>query len=261
MCPSETDDLQYEITDTVAYITFDRPEKQNALTPEMMRAGARAIRQADQNQEVRAIIVTGAGKAFCTGADLEQTIPEMTGNDPDIEPDQDDLFLRHELIRTPIIAAVNGPCIAGGMEFLQATDIRIAEESTQFGLQEPRWGLAPVAGSHVRLPRQLPYCQAMEYLLTGNLFSASHALNTGLINEIVPDNEARERATEIANSIAANSPFAVRKIKEIVHRCAGHPPDEAFQFETQIAKEIFAGEDAIEGPQAFIEGRDPSFRR
>jgi enoyl-CoA hydratase len=261
MRPSEIDDLQYEIVNTVAYITFNRPEKHNALTPEMMQAGARAIRHADRNQEVRVIVVTGAGDAFCTGADLERTIPAMTGDEPDIEPGQDDLFLRHRLIRTPIIAAINGLCVAGGMEFLQATDIRIAEESAQFGLQEPRWGLAPVAGSHVRLPRQLPYCRAMEYLLTGNLFSASHALNAGLINEIVPDNEAHERATEIANSIAANSPFAVRKIKEIVHRCTGRPLGDAFRLETQIAREIFASEDAVEGPQAFTEGRDPSFRR
>lgn len=259
---STTENLRYEISDGTAYLTFDRPEKHNSLTPEMMQDGARAIHDADANDDVRAIIVTGTGdEAFCTGADLEETIQEVVEGDADPGPDEDDLFLRHELVRTPIIAAVNGLCVAGGMEFLQATDIRIAAESARFGLQEPRWGIAPVAGSHVRLPRQLPYCRAMEYLLTGDLFSATHALETGLVNAVVPDGETMARADEIADSIAENSPTAVRKIKETVHRCAGLRPGDAFRLETRIGEEIFATEDAREGPQAFLEGRNPSFRR
>lgn len=253
--------IQYEIDGATAYLTFNRPRKYNALTPKMMRAGARAIHKADSNDDIRAIIVTGSGtEAFCTGADLGETIQEVTGTDPDLEPDEDDLFLRHDLIRTPIIAAVNGHCIAGGMEFLQATDIRIAAESAKFGLQEPRWGIAPVAGSHVRLPQQLPYCRAMEYLLTGDLFSASHAHETGLVNRVVPDGETMVHADKIAESIAENSPAAIRKIKETVHRCAGLRPKDAFRLETQIGKETFATEDASEGPQAFLDDRDPSFR-
>ena len=220
-----TEGLRYETDDTIAYVTFDRPDKHNSLTPEMMQAGARAIHDADADDDVRAIVVTGAGdEAFCTGPD------------PDIEPDEDDLFLRHDLVRTPIIAAVNGLCVAGGMEFLEATDIRIAAESARFGLQEPRWGIAPIAGSHVRLPRQVPYCRAMEFLLTGDLFPASHALEAGLVNEVVPDGEALERAESVAASIAENSPEAVQRIKETVHRCAGRRPDDAFRLETQLGK-------------------------
>ncbi|WP_159904652.1 enoyl-CoA hydratase/isomerase family protein [Salinirussus salinus] len=258
----QTEGLRYETDGTTAYVTFDRPEKHNSLTPEMMQAGARAIHDADGDDEVRAIVVTGAGEeAFCTGADLEETIPEATGPDPDIEPDEDDLFLRHDLVRTPVIAAVNGLCVAGGMEFLQATDIRVAAESARFGLQEPRWGIAPIAGSHVRLPRQIPYCRAMEFLLTGDLFPAAHALDAGLVNEVVPDEEVLERAEAVAESIAENSPEAVQRIKETVHRCAGRRPDDAFRLETQLGKETFASAHADEGVQAFREGREPSFRR
>lgn len=259
---TSTERLRYETDGTTAYLTFDRPDKHNSLTPAMMQAGARAIHDADADKDIRAIVVTGSGdEAFCTGADLEETIPETTGPEPDIGPGDDDLFLRHELVRTLIIAAVNGLCVAGGMEFLQATDIRVAAESARFGLQEPRWGLAPVAGSHVRLPRQVPYCRVMEFLLTGDLFPASHALEAGLVNKVVPDGEALERAEAVADSIAENSPEAVQRIKETVHRCAGLRPDDAFRLETRLGEETFASAHAKEGVEAFTEGREPSFRR
>jgi enoyl-CoA hydratase len=170
-------------------------------------------------------------------------------------------MLRDEQITTPIVAAVNGYCVAGGMEFLQATDIRIAAESATFGLQEPRWGICPMGGSHVRLPRQIPYCRAMEFLLTGDLFSARRAADAGLINEVVPDGEALSRAEEFAASIAENSPFAVQKIKETVLETRQMVEADAFRVETEHAREVFEHEDAREGLSAFAEDRDPSFRR
>jgi len=259
---SDTDNLRYRIEAGVAYVTFDRPAKRNAFTGEMMRAGSRAIRDADGNEDVRAIIVTGAGEeAFCAGADLAETIPRWTADTSNVAPDDDDLHLRRELIRTPIIAAVNGDCLAGGMEFLQATDVRIAAESARFGLTEPRWGVAPVSGSHVRLPRQIPYCRAMEFLLTGATFPAEHAHGAGLVNEVVSDGQALARAKEVADEIARNSPFAIRKIKETVLRCYGRPLDDAFRLESRIGEEVFASDDALDGPRAFVEDREPSFRR
>lgn len=260
-----TDDdvhIRLEVDDPVAYVTIDRPEKHNALTPDMLLEGAEAIYTADSSAQVRTIIITGAGdEAFCTGADLKSTIQDAIDDRQKIAPEEKDLFLREEPVHTPIVAAVNGLCVAGGMELLQATDNRVAEEGAQFGLQEPRWGLAPVAGSHVRLPRQVPYCRAMEYLLTGNLFEASHAIEAGSINEVVPDGESLSRAEEIANEIAENGPFAVRKIKEIVQRTAGRRPGDGFQLETAIGKEIFASEEAREGTRAFMQNREPSFRK
>ncbi|MFB6172872.1 MAG: enoyl-CoA hydratase-related protein [Haloarculaceae archaeon] len=258
---ADVDGIEYAVDGHAATLTFDRPERHNALTPEMATAGARALRAAAADDAVRAVIVTGAGdEAFCAGADLGETIPEATGETPDVHPGDDDLYFRHERLDVPVIAAVNGVCVAGGMEFLQATDIRIAAESARFGLQEPRWGLSPMAGSHARLPSQIPYCEAMQFLLTGDLFSADHARQAGLVNEVVPDGEAVARAREIADSIAANSPHAVAKIKEAVQRCYNRPPGEAFRIESDVAMEVFGHEDAVEGPRAFVEDREPSFR-
>lgn len=257
---ADVPDIQYVVDDHTAILTFDRPHRHNALTPTMVTAGARALREAAKDDTVRAVIVTGAGdEAFCSGADLQETIPEATGDTPTVHPDEDDLYFRHERLDVPVIAAVNGVCVAGGMEFLQATDVRIAAETARFGLQEPRWGLAPVAGSHVRLPAQIPYCEAMRFLLTGDLFDAEHARRVGLINEVVPDGTALDRAREVANSIAENSPHAVARIKETVQRCYNRPPGEGFRIESDVGMAVFGHPDAVEGPAAFAEDRHPAF--
>lgn len=257
---TDTGGIRYEIDGYTAYVTFARPAALNAFTPAMMRAGARAIQDADEREEIRGIIVTGEGEAFCSGADLGETIPLWTEDTTNVEPDDDDLHLRRTLVTTPIVAAVNGDCLAGGMEFLQATDIRIAAESARFGLTEARWGVSPVSGSHVRLPRQLPYARAMEYLLTADMFPAEHAYEAGLVNEVVSDGEALARAEAVVDSIAQNSPHAIQKTKETVLRCYDKPMDDAFRLESDIGRDVFAHEDATEGPRAFMEGRDPPFR-
>jgi len=260
----DTDQVRYEIDDCIAYITFDRPESMNSMTFELMEYGAEAIIDADEREEVRAIIVTGAGdSAFSVGGDLEEMIPEageLMDEDLDHERLNEDLMLKEDLITTPMIAAVNGMCIGGGLEFLLTTDIRVAEEHAQFSLQEPRWGVAPGGGSHVRLPRQIPYCKAMEILLTADLFSAEYAAKAGLINEVVPKGQSLERAKKIADTIAQNSPFAVSKIKEAAQRCLEVHPDEAFEIETEVTNEVFLHPHAEEGPKAFTEDREPSFR-
>jgi enoyl-CoA hydratase len=256
----DAEGIRYRKDPPNAYVVFNRPDKLNALTQAMGRDATRAIRDADRDEKIRAIIVTGGGDAFCAGADLNENISSRTGEAPDVSPGEDDLTFRHEFIGTPIIASVNGVCVGGAMEFLQATDIRIAAESARFGQPEPRWGIAPMAGTAVRLPRQIPFCRAMEFLLTGNIFPAEYALDAGLVNEVVPDGEAVARAEEIAADIAKNSPFAVRKLKEMVYLCQGRLPEDAFRLEKEIAAEIFASEDAQEGPEAFAEDRSPSYR-
>ncbi|MEF8827625.1 MAG: enoyl-CoA hydratase-related protein [Haloarcula sp.] len=257
---TESDGIRYEIDGYTAYVTFARPEALNAFTPEMMRVGSRAIKDADDRDAVRGIIVTGDGEAFCSGADLGETIPLWTEDTTNVHPAEDDLHLRRTLVTTPIVAAVNGDCLAGGMEFLQATDIRVAAESARFGLTEARWGVSPVSGSHVRLPRQLPYARAMEYLLTADIFPAEHAQDAGLVNEVVPDGEAVSRAEAIVDRVAQNSPHAVQKSKETVLRCYGKPLDDAFRLESEIGREVFDHEDAVEGPKAFMNDTEPPFR-
>lgn len=258
MVSLDTEQIVYEQDDSTALITLNRPDQQNSLSTEMMYEGAKAIRAADQDEAVRSIIVTGAGEeSFCAGADLKDRLPTITG---DKAYDPPPLFFKDETITTPLIAAVNGYCIAGGMEFLQFTDIRIAEEGALFGLSEPRWGLIPGGGSTVRLPRQIPYAYAMEYLLTGSLFDAEHAKGSGLVNAVVPDGEALSEARAVASTIAKNSPTAVGKIKESVNRGLDKGMDDAFRIETELIREMFRHEDAQEGPMAFQEDREPSFR-
>jgi enoyl-CoA hydratase len=256
-----TDLVQYDVEDTTAVVTLDRPAKHNALTPDMQADVVDAIRAADDDPAIRAIVLTGAGeRAFCAGADLDAMIGEATGEVPTVEPGTHDLAFRQELVETPLLAAVNGYCVGGGMELLQATDIRIAAESAEFGLPEPKQGLAPIGGSTVRLPRQLPYCEAMRFLLTGDRFPASHADEVGLVNEVVPDGETVERALEIAESFAETSPHSVARIKESVARTSGRPLEDAFRLETEIGREVFRHPDAEEGPAAFLEKREPDYR-
>lgn len=198
MIELDTDTIEYEHDGYIAYITLNRPKQLNALTVDMRIDVARCLYDADDAEDIRAIIVTGAGNAFCSGMDLDSFSIEDTERMIDLNSDVQDFTLRNEPIYTPIVAAVNGHCIAAGMEFLQTTDIRITAKEAMFGLQEPRWGFVPSTGSTVRLPRQITYCQAMEFLLTGDLFSADHAREIGLVNETVPAEEVRERATAVA---------------------------------------------------------------
>jgi enoyl-CoA hydratase/carnithine racemase len=258
--------IRYETAEDRAYITFDRPEQHNSMTEEMIYEVAEALNDADDDEDVRVIIVTGAGEtAFSAGGDLDSMIPAITSGEfplgRGIAEDADaDMFMKHHLVRTPIVAAVNGVAIAGGTEFLQATDIRVAEAHAEFGLAEVGWGLAPAGGSHTRLPRQIPYARAMEILLTGDRIDAEEAKQMGLVNKVVPKGEGLAAAEEYADSIAENGPLAVRKIKEAVVRCRSVPMEQAFYTEEAIVREALDSEDAKEGPRAFMENREPEFQ-
>ncbi|HUT79184.1 MAG TPA: enoyl-CoA hydratase-related protein, partial [Polyangia bacterium] len=161
----------------------------------------------------------------------------------------------------PIIAAVEGNAIAGGTEILQGTEIRVAGESAKFGVSEVRWSLYPMAGSAVRLRRQIPYTQAAEILLTGKHLSAREALEIGLIGHVVPDGDALKKAREIAAVIAENGPLAVEAVLKTLHKTDGMTEDEAMAFDMQVGLPIFGTRDAKEGPRAFAEKRKPIFTR
>jgi enoyl-CoA hydratase len=255
----------------IAYVTFNRPEVHNAFNPELLVLMGGFWEEAEKDDDVRAVIVTGAGRvAFSAGADLGKLIPLFTrARKPEDEWDQkllanrrigDIALLRKYDFPKPVIAAVNGFCIAGGMEFIQASDLRVASDNASFGLQEVKWAIIPAAGSLARLPRQVPYCKAMEILLTGNRIDAQEAWRLGLINYVVPQEKLIAKAEELAAAIAENGPFAVRKIKEAVRRCSGRPYEEAFKIEDELAREVMRTEDAREGPRAFIEKRKPNYK-
>ncbi|HXG42506.1 MAG TPA: enoyl-CoA hydratase-related protein [Dehalococcoidia bacterium] len=263
--------LLYEKRDGIAYITLNRPHVHNAIDPEMMVRLAEAWRDFEADDSLRVAIVTGAGdRAFSAGADLGRLIPLFTGaRQPEDEWDhrlmaERDLvnvaLMRRRPIYKPIVAAINGFCLAGGTEMALATDIRIAAEHATLGLSEVQRALVPGGGSMVRLPRQVPYCKAMEILLVGDPIPAQEAYRFGLVNYVVPQSELMATAERFARRIAENGPLAVRKIKEAVLRTSGVPLEEAFRIEDEISREVFASEDAKEGPRAFMEKRPPQYK-
>src|SRR5215470_847589 len=187
----------YEKKDGIAFVTMNRPEVRNAINTEMLVRLADAWQDINDDPAVHVAILRGAGdKAFCAGADLDRLVRMMQGLRPP-ETDFDKRIiedftiiykglLRNFEVTKPIIAAVKGYCVAGGSEILQTTDIRIAADNATFAIAEVKWSLFPMGGSTARLPRQIPYCNAMEILLTGEQFSAADALRMGLINRVVP---------------------------------------------------------------------------
>lgn len=249
--------FQYEKRGHVALMTINRPQVMNAFTREMLTGMDAAFADFAADAELWVAILTGAGdRAFSTGMDLKEAMPLLTSGD---EMGYEDHTKRpFSDVFKPIIAAVNGHCIAGGMEFLQGTDLRIAAEHATFGLGEVRWGIVPTGGSHVRLPRQIPWAVAMELLLTGESIDARRAREIGLINEVVPADRLLSSAFELADKICRNGPLAVRTAKEIAVRALGLEP--GFVLEKALGARVLASEDAREGPLAFAEKRKPRFK-
>jgi enoyl-CoA hydratase len=260
--------VDFAITGHVAVITLNRPDARNAINPEVAVRLDEAWAEVKQNDAVRVAVVTGNGSAFCAGADLGQLIPMMSGTrKPENEWDErvaaepgiaSRALLRNFDPEKPVIAAINGHAIAGGMEMVQGTDIRIAVPGAKFGVQEVKWAIFPAGGSTVRLPVQMPYAKAMELLLTGDLISADEALALGFLNYVTED--IMGKAMEIAEKIAANGPLAVKAIRRSVKECLGKPEHEALKIENQISGPVFRTEDAKEGPKAFMEKRKPQYQ-
>ena len=252
----------------IAQIILNRPEALNAISPELAVRLDRIWHEVRDDDAIRVAVVTGTGRSFCAGADLGQMIPQMSGaRQPENEWDEQLLrdpgtggraLLRNFDPEKPIIAAINGHAIAGGMELVQGTDIRIAAPAAKLGVQEVKWALFPAGGSTVRLPNQLPFSKAMELLLTGDLISAEEALELGFLNYV--DSQPLDRAMAVAEKIAANGPLAVRAIRRSARACLGLPEAEALKGESQFSGPVFQTEDAREGPRAFMEKRQPNYQ-
>jgi enoyl-CoA hydratase len=260
--------VNYELHGHVAVVTLNRPDARNAINPEVAVRLADAWEEVKRNDQVRVAVLTGTGSAFCAGADLGQLIPMMSGTrKPENEWDERVMkepgltsraLLRNFDTEKPVIAAINGHAIAGGMEIVQGTDIRVAVPAAKFGVQEVKWAIFPAGGSTVRLPVQMPYAKAMELLLTGDLISADEALALGFLNYVTDD--IMGKAMEIAGKIAANGPIAVKAIRQSVKECLGKPEQDALKIESRISGPVFQTEDAKEGPKAFMEKRKPSYQ-
>ncbi|MCB2074128.1 MAG: enoyl-CoA hydratase/isomerase family protein [Novosphingobium sp.] len=269
--------VHYQERGHVALITIDRPERRGAMNLESYQQLAEGWRTAAAAPTVRAVVITGVGDSYCAGADLKEFIPMVAegardraekGEKPEAAPASDDAIegsssdltlavLRGVDYPKPIVAAVNGPCVASGMEMLLGTDLRIASPDAVFGLPEVKRGLFASGGSTVRLPRQIPYVHAMDILLTGRHITAQEAMQFGLINRIVEKAELLDTAMEIAHAIAANSPGAVSATKLSVLDGFKTGITQAYARELEHGDKVFSAPDAIEGPKAFLEKREP----
>lgn len=256
-----------EVDGPVLTVTINRPEKRNAANTEVLCRLYDAWVRLDTDDDLRVAILTGRGSTFCAGMDLAE-IGRLRSGVADNEWIQ--RYREHPEVllggwlktyrpSKPVILAAEGFARAGGTEILQGTDIRVAGASAVFGLTEVQRGLFPMAGSAVRLRRQVSYAVAAEMLLTGEDISAQRALELGLINHVVADGQALTKAREIAERIARNGPLAVKAILAVLRETEAMPEAEAFEIETRLGMKVMASNDAAEGPRAFLEKREPRF--
>ena len=263
-------DLTVEKDGSILVLTMNRPNRQNAMTLPMFARLADAWEMIDEDLDIRVCILTGAAGNFSSGMDLRSLSGDSENTDDyDVNKrmtEEGSDFIYRGLLKTkhprvPLIAAVEGNAIAGGTEILQGTDIRVAGESAVFGVSEVKWSLYPMGGSAVRLARQIPFTEAADILLTGKHITAKEAKNLGLIGHVVDDGKAMDKSMEIAETICQNGPLAVEGVLRTLRETTGMTEEEAFEYEDPIGKEVFASQDAKEGPKAFTQKRPPEFKR
>ncbi|MCU1426262.1 MAG: short chain enoyl-CoA hydratase [Actinomycetia bacterium] len=249
----------------VVVMTMNRPEKKNALSSDMLAGLVLAYEYIDETPDVRCAVLTGAGGSFSSGADLvamgqqsdDVRVQQVMarGDNPHWKA-----LLRDYRLSKPLVAAVEGYAVAGGTEILQGTDIRVAAESAIFGVWEAKRGLFPLGGSACRLPRQIPYTLAMDVLLACRPITALEAKEMGLIGRVVPDGQALTVALAVANQVAQNAPLSTQAILRAWRETEHMSDYDAMQHQDKIGWEVFATEDAQEGPRAFAEKRPPVYK-
>lgn len=254
--------ILYATAGTIARITINRPEAMNAFDLATARELGRRLEEVDRDPALRVVIITGAGdKAFCAGADLKKMhggshaggIGELWGSE-----------LQYRLgqklqVAKPVIAAINGYCLAGGLELALGCDIRIASTTASFGCPEVRWSILHGFGA-LRLPGTVPFAVAMEMLLTGERIDAARAYEIGLVSRLVEPAALLPTAEQIAERISQNGPLAVKITKELAWRGLHQHPEDALRYYSVVTALIHETEDAKEGPRAFAEKRTPQFK-
>lgn len=252
----------YDVHDRVALVTIDRPEARNALDDEHNTALADAFDRADADATIRAVVLTGArGVAFSAGADLRTMLPSfrkavLAGEEP---PWVIGGLTAEEPRDKPVVAAVNGHALAGGLEMALGCDVRIASVNATFGLAETKWAMIPGAGGTQRLPRAVPHGIAMEMILTGDPIDAEHALRWGLISRITTHEDLVPTALRLASSIAARGPLAVAAARRAVREGLTLGLEPGLGVERQLFYDVIRTRDAAEGPRAFAEKRVPVY--
>jgi enoyl-CoA hydratase/carnithine racemase len=271
----ELTEVRYEVADGVATLTLDRPGKRNAFTGTMADELARAAATADADDAVRVVLVTGAGRDFCVGADLSGGRDTFAGKRLTDRPagamgegiggvprDRGGVVsLSFAALRKPVIAAVNGAAVGVGATMTLPMDVRIAAESARFGFPFVRRGIVPEAASGWFLPRVVGISQAMEWVATGRVFDAAEALRGRLVSRVVPDADLLPAARDLAAEIAANtSGVAVAAARQLLWGMLGAAsPWDSHRLESQALMELGSGPDAAEGVTSFLEKRPPEF--
>ncbi|MFO8101191.1 MAG: crotonase/enoyl-CoA hydratase family protein [Dehalococcoidia bacterium] len=260
--------IKYEVSDRIGTITLNRPEQMNTFTPRMREELIDAFGRADDDDDVLVVIVTGTGKAFCAGADFgrgEETFNYGKRDSEDtIDTHRDNgglVSLKIYDMKKPVIAAINGSAVGVGITMTLPMDIRLASENAKFGFVFTRRGVVPEACSSWFLPRIVGMSQAMEWVLTGRVFSAQEALGGGLVSEALPDEKLLSRARELALEIAQNtSPVSVALARQLLWKMAGSDhPMEAHRIDSQCMYWTGQREDTAEGIRSFLEKRPPQF--
>ena len=256
----------FDVQDRVATITLNRPESLNAINRAVGQGIMEGLRRIEDDAEIRVGVITGSGRAFCAGADLKERAASGSSGGAAgatvrayIEATAGSGFATFRSSK-PLIAAVNGHCLAGGLELAMICDLRIASPSASFGLPEIKRGFFPGAGGPQRLPRAIPQALAMEMLLTGESIDAERALRAGLISRIVEPDELLPTVQALAVTIAGHAPLAVKAVKELAYASADLSIDQAMRFGSALRWIIGETDDAKEGPRAFAEKREPEYK-
>jgi enoyl-CoA hydratase/carnithine racemase len=251
--------VELAVEDNIAIVALNRPDRYNALNAELLRGLATAWEIVRDEDSVRVAVLTGRGKAFCAGADINQYLTshkelrELLNPALGLRPD------RGLAMHKPVIAAVNGHCLGGGLTLLLATDIRFAVPAARFGTPEVGWGVLATCGGTQRLIRQVPHAVAMRMLLSGQHLTASEAAGWGLVNEVVEPASLLDAALECARTIASKAPLAVQATKELALAAHDLPAASGLRMEDLMARLLQYTEDAAEGTRAWAEKRPPSY--
>ena len=254
----EVDDMRIrfeKLQKYIALVTIENPSRLNALTREMMTQLSRIWDELDAD-DTRCIILTGTGtRAFCVGADIKGDLRATK----ELTPTINRALLKTDTYSKPIIAALNGDCIGGGLELMLSTDIRYATPSVRFGLPEVKWSIYPFGGATIKLIQQIGHVQAMDLLLTGRLIDSELALELGLINQVVNKANLLTTAIEKAECIASNSPSAVQAVKTQISATIAEHAIKREKMEQELGDHVRSGKDFAEGIAAFLEKRSPIY--
>lgn len=251
--------VRYELDGHVATITIDHPAALNAIDLETWQGFAEATQRLEGDEQAWVGIITGAGeKAFCAGADIVETIPRLMRGPAEDDPPA--MIMNGQQLSKPVIAAVNGVALGGGLEIVLACDLRVSAENARFAAPEVGLGLIPGWGATQRLPRELPWALAARLILSGDLIDATEALRIGLVNEIVPAAMLMSRVGEIAEGLSRRGPLALRAAKQAMLAAYELPLREGLKVEQRAFLSLAGTEDLREGLAAFAEKRAPKFR-